>query len=142
MDPLALFRPDAALPAGAVLVALTLDRLFGEPPARVHPVVWMGRYLGALGRRVSRAAGAVSQPGAEFWRGTFAWGLGAALVAALAAAAAIALQGLQPLLQALLLGILLKPLLAWRMLRDEVLAVEAALAESLAAGRQRLWVGW
>jgi len=37
-----------------------------------------------------------------------------------------------------LLGVLLKPLLAWRMLRDEVLAVEIALADSLTAGRTRL----
>jgi adenosylcobinamide-phosphate synthase len=38
------------------------------------------------------------------------------------------------------LGLCLKPLLAWRMLRTEVLAVEAALGQSLAAGRERL--GW
>ena len=37
-----------------------------------------------------------------------------------------------------LLGLLLKPLLAWTMLKSEVLAVEAALAESLEAGRERL----
>lgn len=37
-----------------------------------------------------------------------------------------------------LLGLLLKPLLAWRMLRDEVLAVEAALDSSLTDGRARL----
>jgi len=36
------------------------------------------------------------------------------------------------------LALLLKPLLAWRMLRDEVQAVEDALAVSLDAGRQRL----
>ncbi|BDT68256.1 cobalamin biosynthesis protein CbiB [Comamonadaceae bacterium OS-1] len=42
------------------------------------------------------------------------------------------------LLAALLLGLLLKPLLAWAMLRSEVLAVEAALHGSLDAGRQRL----
>lgn len=42
------------------------------------------------------------------------------------------------LLAVLLLGLLLKPLLAWAMLRSEVLAVEAALGTSLDAGRQRL----
>jgi adenosylcobinamide-phosphate synthase len=43
------------------------------------------------------------------------------------------------LLAALLLGLLLKPLLAWRMLRDEVRGVEAALRHGgLAAGRARL----
>ena len=36
------------------------------------------------------------------------------------------------------LGLALKPLLAWAMLQSEVLAVEAALAESLDAGRERL----
>jgi adenosylcobinamide-phosphate synthase len=46
------------------------------------------------------------------------------------------------LLSAVLLGCLLKPMLAWAMLRSEVLAVEAALNPahdgSLAAGRERL----
>lgn len=37
-----------------------------------------------------------------------------------------------------LLGLLLKPLLAWAMLKSEVQAVEAALGESLDAGRERL----
>jgi adenosylcobinamide-phosphate synthase len=41
-------------------------------------------------------------------------------------------------LQALLLGLLLKPTLAWRMLRDEVWAVEAAQAQSLVAARRRV----
>ena len=36
------------------------------------------------------------------------------------------------------LGLLLKPLLAWAMLQSEVRAVDAALAESLPAGRERL----
>lgn len=38
----------------------------------------------------------------------------------------------------LLLGLALKPMLAWAMLRSEVQAVEAALGQSLDAGRQRL----
>ena len=41
-------------------------------------------------------------------------------------------------LAALALGLFLKPLLAWAMLHDEVLAVEGALAESLPAGREQL----
>ena len=39
--------------AAAVLVALALDRWLGEPPARWHPVVWIGHYLGWAGRRVA-----------------------------------------------------------------------------------------
>jgi adenosylcobinamide-phosphate synthase len=38
----------------------------------------------------------------------------------------------------LLLGLALKPMLAWAMLRSEVAAVEVALSQSLDAGRQRL----
>lgn len=140
MDLLSVFQTDAAVLAGAVLVALALDALFGEPPARLHPVVAMGHYLGAVGRRVSRAAAAVPRPGAEFWRGAMGWCAGAALVVALSWAAVRAMQSLHPLAQAVLLGALLKPLLSWRMLRDEVRAVEAALAESLDTGRRR--VGW
>jgi len=37
-----------------------------------------------------------------------------------------------------MLALLLKPLLAWRMLHDEVLAVEVALGQSLPAGRAQL----
>ena len=137
---IASFTPDAAVMAGAVLVALGLDLAFGEPPARVHPVVAMGHCLGAVGRRVSRVAGAVPRPATEFWGGALGWCVGASGVIALAFTAGVAMQGLHPLVQTALLGVLLKPMLSWRMLRDEVRAVEVALVESLDAGRRR--VGW
>jgi len=140
MSTIGLPSPDFAMLAGALLVALALDLVFGEPPARLHPVVAMGRFLGAVGRRVSRAAGAVPRPGAEFWGGALGWCGGAVLVAALAWAAGKAMQDLAPPVQSVLLGALLKPMLSWRMLRDEVRAVESALADSLEAGRAR--VGW
>jgi adenosylcobinamide-phosphate synthase len=129
---------DLAVLSGAVLVALTLDLVFGEPPARWHPVVAMGYFLNALGWRVSRAAGAVPRPGAEFGLGVLAWCVGAAWVFALAWATTWLMRGLNPLVQAALLGVLLKPMLSWRMLRDEVRAVEIALTESLEAGRERV----
>lgn len=124
----------------AMLVALLVDRLFGEPPVWAHPVVGMGRYLGAFKRLPALA------PGAAFIGGALAWLAGAALVAALALALESAVvRGLRPWASplnfaaaALVLGLLLKPLLAWRMLRDEVRAVEAALARSLPEGRARL----
>ena len=119
--------------AGSVLVALMLDHFFGEPPAWAHPVVAMGRFLGALGPRL-----VTWRPAAAFVGGASAWMFGAALVAALAVAADYALRALPWPVAALALGVLLKPLLAWRMLGDEVSAVEAALAESLDAGRARL----
>ncbi len=73
-----------------------------------------------------------------FVLGALAWGLGAAVMVALAQLLVSAIATWPWWLQALTVGALLKPLLAWRMLRDEVRAVEAALGESLAAGRERL----
>ena len=134
----------AALPTWTVMalaigVALFIDRCWGEPPPRWHPVVWMGHYLGALGRRIAPvmggpAAGAVR----PFVAGALAWAFGALLVVVIAFAATRAVSGGPLWLQALLLGVLLKPMLAWRMLRDEVRAVETALGESTEAGRARL----
>ncbi|MGZ4862908.1 MAG: adenosylcobinamide-phosphate synthase CbiB [Halobacteriota archaeon] len=37
-----------------LFVALTLDAFVGEPPAKVHPVVWMGRVVGALEKGLYR----------------------------------------------------------------------------------------
>lgn len=125
----------------AMLLALLVDRLFGEPPARLHPVVGMGQYLGFFGPRLTALP-----PGPAFVGGALAWLLGALLSAALALSLEMLLmQTLRPwtglpglLLCALALGLLLKPLLAWRMLAEEVQAVEAALQQSLEAGRARL----
>jgi len=63
----------------AILVALLVDRLLGEPPVWAHPVVGMGRYLGAFGDRLS-----AMPPAQAFIGGALAWLLGAILAAALA----------------------------------------------------------
>jgi adenosylcobinamide-phosphate synthase len=130
---MAAWLVQAGVGAGAVCGALWIDRVFGEPGAALHPVVWMGRYLGALGPRLTRW-----RPAAAFVGGALAWLVGAPGVAALAWAATRALAPLPWPATLLGLALLLKPLLAWRMLRDEVAAVEAALQESLDAGRARL----
>lgn len=125
----------------AFAFALLVDRLFGEPPTWAHPVVAMGRYLGLFSKRLLSLA-----PRPAFALGALAWVLGALLVGGLAVLLESALiLGLTPwsswprlLLCAALLGLLLKPLLAWRMLADEVLAVERALEVSLEAGRAQL----
>ncbi|MFN7121516.1 MAG: adenosylcobinamide-phosphate synthase CbiB [Hydrogenophaga sp.] len=122
----------------ALLVALALDRALGEPPARWHPVVGMGRYLSFMGSRVAPAGDAEPQAPRAFVLGALAWCLGAVLVVALAIGLVGAIASWVWWAQALVLGVLLKPLLAWRMLRDEVHAVETALGESLPAGRARL----
>jgi adenosylcobinamide-phosphate synthase len=133
-----LAPPVVAAPL-AVLVALALDRALGEPPARWHPVVGMGHYLSFMGRRIAHSADAPAANAARaFVLGALAWCLGAACVGVLAAVLAGAMATWAWWLQALALGVLLKPLLAWRMLRDEVRAVELALGESLPAGRARL----
>jgi adenosylcobinamide-phosphate synthase len=130
----------AAVMPGAMLAALALDRLFGEPPARLHPVVGMGRYLGWAGRGLPALA-----PRAAFTAGALAWTAGALAATVLAWALEHGLRQLAaPLpaggawLQALLMGVLLKPMLAWRMLRDEVRGVEQALGAGLEAGRARV----
>ncbi|MEO6018074.1 MAG: adenosylcobinamide-phosphate synthase CbiB [Polaromonas sp.] len=130
-----------------LLLALWIDRRLGEPPSGAHPVVWMGHYLQACGRITVRCP-----PAAAFALGALAWCLGAAVTGALAWAvqalmfwqaghygASLAWESwVAAVLMTLLVAWLLKCMLSWRMLREEVGAVEAALQQSLAAGRERL----
>lgn len=134
-----LLLPSFGVLAVAVPVALAVDRWWGEPPVRWHPVVWMGNALERLGHWsapvVGSHEGAVTGP---FVRGALAWLCLALVVCAVAfALQALLLQG-PAWVQVLLLGLCLKPLLAWRMLRTEVAAVDVALEQSLQAGRERL----
>lgn len=124
----------------AVLVALWVDSVWGEPPARLHPVVWMGHFLGKAGDRVQRHA--LQDPEVQDYK---AFGLAALMWcagAALFLIASLLLQGAALELPwwaaGVVMGLLLKPMLALAMLKSEVSAVEAALAESLDAGRERL----
>ena len=126
--------------AAALWLALAVDRWLGEPAARWHPVVWMGHYLGWIGHRLAPAA-ADARPRdlPLFLKGALAWCVGALVVGAVALAVqATAVQRLPGWATAVVLALALKPLFAWRMLRSEVLAVEAALAMSLDAGRAQL----
>ena len=126
----------------ALGLALLLDWYLGEPPLRLHPVVWMGRYLGWAGPHIAPLTTADPPPQAQkrrsFWLGALAWCTGAGATGALAWWLQSQLQQAPWWLAAPLLAVLLKPLLAWRMLRDEVLAVERALARSLPEGREQL----
>ena len=117
-----------------LLLALLIDRLWGEPPAAVHPVVGMGQYLQWAGKHVTSLS-----PYAAFAAGAAAWCGGALAAGALAFwAQGLILTHVHPLLAAIPLAIALKCMLSWRMLRGEVLAVENALQQSLQAGRERL----
>lgn len=131
-----MFMPLSALwiMSAALLLALLIDALLGEPPAWLHPVVGMGQYLACW-----RTWLLSLRPAPAFIAGALLWLVGASVVAVLAwTAQHYLLRELSAVWAALLLAVLLKPLLAWRMLRREVQAVEAALAESLDAGRARL----
>lgn len=125
----------------ALLVALAIDVWFGEPAPRVHPVVWMGNYLSCFESWVAPTTSEIRSDAADyssFGRGALVWLLGAGSAWTVFAV----LQGLflqLPIaLSVVLIGLTLKPLLAWKMLQGEVLAVETALGQSLEAGRMRL----
>jgi adenosylcobinamide-phosphate synthase len=145
----------------SLLLALAIDRYLGEPATRWHPVVWIGNYLGWAGRKLQRVAQQAppftQQAGIEtqqdfkaFWLAALMWCAGAAIVCIASGLLQNYLmtlpEELGPLaggaLAALALGAVLKTLLAWAMLKSEVLAVEQALdpaqGGSLAAGRERL----
>lgn len=125
-------------PVLALAVAFAWDRFLGEPPARWHPVVWMGRYLGAMGGMIAPRSAQPSPNWPAFAAGALAWYGGAMLLLLVAGLAQWWLLRQHPVLAGLLLGVLLKPMFAWRMLRDEVAGVESGLAQSLDAGRRRL----
>jgi adenosylcobinamide-phosphate synthase len=117
----------------SILLALLIDRWWGEPPARIHPVVWMGSYLKFMGRGLPTRG-----PVPGLLLGTACWLAGAAMVAIGYGYAGVLIAKLPWWLGGVLTGILLKPLLALRMLTEEVAAVEQCLAENLERGRARL----
>jgi len=136
------FGPAAARALG-VLTATGIDWVFGEPPAAWHPVVGMGWLLTRVG---AGAPWSERSPSSALARGACAWLLCALLVTLLAWLASRAVTGIgalvppggRLLIEGFLFGVALKPLLAWRLLRDEVREVEQALACSVEDGRKQL----
>ena len=132
----------------ALILALAVDHWLGEPPVRLHPVVWIGNYLGWAGQRIAPPVGSNLAPIAQDYKafslGVLAWSAGAAIVFVVSWLIQCAFFGLLDkgwtgwIGAAVLLGLALKPMLAFAMLKSEALAVEAALGQSLAAGRERL----
>lgn len=117
----------------SLVLAMLLDRWLGEPPRALHPVVWMGRYCGWIGRHLPER-----RPAAAFTLGMAAWLAGALLVAAVYGYVQALIAQSPPWLAVIATALLLKPLFALQMLLEEVGAVERALGESLAHGRARL----
>lgn len=131
------WRHDVLAAGCAVLVALLLDRVLGEPPAWLHPVVAMGKILEIVGKKIAPTAD-ISRDCKSFILGMTSWCALAAMVFMLYAGLQFLLPPMAWWWQGVVVGVLLKPLLAWRMLQTEVLAVESALQHSLAQGRDRL----
>lgn len=117
----------------SIVLATLIDRWLGEPPRGLHPVVWMGCYLGSIGKRLPARC-----PAAAFLLGMTAWLAGAAIVAAIYGCAAALVAECPGWLAILATALLLKPLLALRMLLVEVRAVDQALDQGLESGRLRL----
>ena len=117
----------------SIILALLIDRWWGEPPARLHPVVWMGHYLKRAGSGLADRG-----PQMAFFLGSACWLGGAVLVAAAYGYAGVMLARLPLWLDVPLTAVLLKPLFALRMLLAEVAAVEQSLSQSIDSGRARL----
>ena len=120
-------------PSIIAAVAAALDVGVGEPPARLHPVVWMGALV-RRARRLAPAAGAGAQ---------LAWGIAVAIAvpALFAAGAALLLGALAPssLATCVLGALLLKPCFAIRALGEAGHKVASALAGGdLRDARQQL----
>ena len=120
------------LDAGALLLAVALDLAWREPPAALHPVVWMGRMIAFLERR---------SPPADRPAASLAAGLGIAVLVpaacgALAWLAATALRAAGPLPYLLGTAALLKTTFAVKGLSRAVAGTRDAL-QSGDLGRAR-----
>lgn len=117
----------------SLLVAAALDAAVEEPPAALHPVVWIGRYLNGV-------AGVVpAEPrGRAIAVGGLAWAAGA--VASVNAAVTVdrATTRLGRPARIAMRGASLWPLVSARMLLREVSAVETAIETDTEAGRAAL----
>lgn len=116
-----------------LIFAILLDLLFAEPPVRLHPVVWMGRFLDRSGKRLAAASDR-----ALFWKGAFAWGIGAGVCLCAGFLLEWVFVDFPAPGRWIAEGILLWPLFSIRMLFTEVASVEKGLAVSLEHGRARL----
>ncbi len=130
----------AELLMAGLFLALVIDHVWGEPPLRWHPVVWMGRYLDWAAKRFApqQPSSCECQNWKIFSLGAAYWLVGAGATIFLGLWINGLLVQMPYWLSAVFLAILLKPMLAWRMLWQEVQTVDTALQQSLDAGRLQL----
>jgi adenosylcobinamide-phosphate synthase len=127
----------AGVPFGAALLSVALDLCCGEPPARLHPVVAMGRYLGLHTVLLKRTR----HPAARFTAGFGFVALGAALAGGLAWGVQRGARRLPGPARPLLLACALAPLFSVRALVAAGGVVRGALAAGDLTAARRL-LGW
>ena len=109
-----------------ILITWLLDLWLGEPPVRLHPVIWMGNYLRWVRQRLPPT----------FLAGALAWLGGAIGVFGIACLVSVIFHFQFSIFNLLATAILLKPLIAWRALREA--ATEVLTAPDLPAMRKML----
>lgn len=112
-----------ALDAGVIALAVALDRILPEPPARLHPVVWMGRATSLLVHYRSTA------PAISFLHGAAVVVLVVGAFAALAWLAMFGLAALGPIAYLLGGAVLLRITFTVRGLSEAARRTRRALAE-------------
>lgn len=123
----------SAVPLLELAVALGLDWTCGEPPANVHPVVWLGRLVDEIDRRA---------PATPLARLPYGAALALAVICAAAVPAwllTLATRAWPLSVRGLALGVALKPAFAWRSLAEHARRVLAPLeVEDLPRARAAL----
>jgi len=117
----------------ALPLAWAWDIALGEPRNALHPVAWLGRLLGPIGGRLVRCSARVA-----FVGGMAVWLALAVLIGWAAVSWQHASAAWPWWLAVPALALVLKPMFAWRMLHEEVAAVNVALDHGLDAARTRL----
>ena len=115
-----------------LLLSLLVDTAVGEPPNRLHPVVWMGAYLKWMKSRSSE------QRWQAFWQGLGLLALGLVIIASFGLATVYLIGFLPRWLELILLALLLKPMFSLRALLDAGGEVKKALERSDLPGARRL----
>src|SRR5581483_120715 len=136
VSPVAMSRRGRAVAiegAAVIGVAVLLDAALGEPPARLHPVVWLGSLADVAVRQAPRGRFVQLVYGSAL-----ALGL-PALAAATALGVTAAGRRLSPPARVLAIGVALKPCFAIRALLRAGAEVESALAAGeIEAARRHL----
>jgi adenosylcobinamide-phosphate synthase len=107
--------------------ALLLDVMCGEPPATLHPVVWIGRLIAALEHRAPRTAVAQVLYGAGVALAVPTVAVGMACAGESVTAALARRSGWPGVADVVAAALVLKPAFAARMLLDAGQVVERAL---------------